>query len=119
MADVMRLPAPGSNHRAARKSRGTAKPGPDPKAGGNTVRTTARLVNTHHAHFKRIVDELNEFVDPADPNKRVDIPLSDYIAFVMAKAHALEVPDYLEYIQDRIDGKPSTPYVQEDLGLAL
>jgi hypothetical protein len=45
-----------------------------------------------------------------------DVPLSDYVAYSMARSHGLDIPDYLQYIDDLIENHPSG---QEELPLPM
>jgi hypothetical protein len=65
------------------------RPGPDPK--GDRCQVTVRLPRTNRALYERAA-------------AAVGLPLSDYIALALARAHQLEDPDYL-----RVPGKEALP----------
>lgn len=85
-------------------ARSRLKPGPAPKGDGDRTAATIRFPTNHRNYFAQLAADLH-------------VPLGDYVSFIMVKAHALEIPEYLQYIQDRIDGLPED--LQEVLPLAL
>lgn len=56
------------------------KPGPKPK--GDRVPITARIPRDHHPRYEQQASDAG-------------LPLCDYVALVMARAHGLPEPEYL------------------------
>ena len=81
-----------------------SKPGPKVRACEPRLASTVRFLESHRNRFMDIATELG------------DVPLSDYVAYSMARSHGLDIPDYLQYIDDLIENHPNG---QEELPLPM